>query len=389
MRPIPRVVGSDRGEIVVRIGFDVRMLHFGGIGRYVSALVRHYPGLVRGEEMVLFAHPRDFVSIHSHAPNFDLHGISSSIYSIAEHFEMALQLRRVGLDLLHVPHYTPPLRAPCPLVVTIHDLIHLHYPRSRLHEAYTRRMLSEVRRRASMVLVGSQAVAQDVVECADIEPERVRVIPYGVEDDWAAPSEGTEVEAFLRRMRIERPYVLNVTNGLPHKGLPLLLEAFREFLPEALRAEGGGVRLVLAGRGSNRPEVMEDIADCGLGEDTVLALGGLSEREMRLAYASAAAVVVASDYEGFGLPVLEGLAAGVPVIASDVGGLPEAAGDAGFLFESGSVAALVAALYKVVLGLSGEEREQCIREGITQAKRFSWETTARATLAAYQRALSY
>ncbi len=372
---------------MVRIGLDVRMLRNGGIGRYVAALISSFPELIRNEEIILFAHPRDFQEVHRLAPEFEIRPLHAPIYSIREHLEVARQASRAELDLLHVPHYVSPMGLRCGLVVTIHDLIHLHFPRSRVHAAYSRRMFSAVRRHAALVITPSRAVAADVEESLGIEPERIRVVPEGVSATWAAPAAGPEVEAFLRRLRIERPYLLNVTNGLPHKGLPLLLEAFRELLPEAVRVRPEGLRLVLAGQGSNRPEVLDLIEDCGLPTDTVLTLGALSEREMRLAYASAEAVVVPSDYEGFGLPVLESMAASVPVVASDAGGLPEVVGDAGLLFPAGSVAGLRTALYRGVFGVDGVDRAQLVRLGLEQAARFSWEATARATLAAYERAL--
>jgi len=370
-----------------RIGVDARMLQNGGIGRYVAELIEAYPNLVRNEEIVVFAYPRDHVDVRRRAPGIEIVPVSAPIYSVREHVELAWRTGQVGLDLLHIPHYVPPLGVRCAMVVTIHDLIHLRFPRSRLHAVYCRRMLAEVRRRVSLVLTPSEAVATEVVELGGVEPERIRVIPGGVSPRWQAPSSGPEVDAFLRRMRLQPAYLLNVTNGLPHKGLRTLLEAFRDLLPEAVRADPEGLRLVLAGRGSDREEVFAEIADCGLPADTVVALGGLSEREMRLAYASAAAVVVASDYEGFGLPALEGMAAGVPVVTSDAGGLPEVVGDAGIVFPAGSVADLRDALYRVAFELHGDERRELVQCGLAQARRFTWEGTARATLAAYERAL--
>ncbi|MDG2303876.1 MAG: glycosyltransferase family 1 protein [Candidatus Binatia bacterium] len=364
------------------------MLHNGGIGRYIGELLEAYPGLVRNEEIVVFAHPRDHVEVRRRAPGIEIVPVTAPIYSLREHVEVAWQVRRAELDLLHVPHYVPPLGVNCAMVVTIHDLIHMQFPRSRIHSFYCRRMMAEVRRRVALVLTPSLAVAHDVEEFGGIEPDRIRVVYNGVSPGWGAPNSGPEVDAFLRRLRLEPPYVLNVTNGLPHKGLRTLLAAFRDLLPEAVRADPRGLRLVLAGQGSDRPEVREEIAECGLPPDTVLPLGGLSEREMRLAYASATAVVVASEHEGFGLPALEGMAAGVPVVASDAGGLPEVVGDAGLLFPSGSVAHLREALYTVAFELQGDEREELVQCGWDQADRFTWEGTARATLAAYERALA-
>jgi glycosyltransferase involved in cell wall biosynthesis len=97
---------------------------------------------------------------------------------------------------------------------------------------------------------------------------------------------------------------------------------------------------------------------------------------------------VASRQEGFGLPALEGMAAGVPVASSDAGGLPEAVGDGAILFRSGSVAELRRALYTVAVELEGGDRAGLIQRGLAQARKFSWDATARATLAAYERALT-
>lgn len=371
-----------------RIGIDARMLQNGGIGRYIGALLEEFPELLRNEEIVVLAHPRDHVEVRRRAPGIEIFPLTSPIYGIREHVEVAWQARKAQLDLLHVPHYVPPFGVRCPMVVTIHDLIHLRLPRSRLHAVYCERMLKEVRKRVALVLTPSQAVASELIEFGGIEPERIRVVYNGVSDAWPAPAEGPEVEAFLRRLRLEPPYILNVTNGLPHKGLRTLLDAFKDLLPEAVRVEPAGIRLVLAGQGSDRPEVFDEIADCGLPADTVLPLGGLSEREMRLAYASARAVVVASDHEGFGLPALEGMAAGVPVVASDAGGLPEVVGDAGLLFPAGSVAHLREALYTVAFELQGGERDEVVQSGWEHASQFTWESTARSTLAAYERALA-
>ncbi|MBM4266892.1 MAG: glycosyltransferase family 4 protein [Deltaproteobacteria bacterium] len=361
-----------------RIGLDARYLRNGGIGRCISALLTAYPKLVRNEEMVILAHPEDLSEIRGRAPTFEVAAVRSRVYSLREHFEIARVVKRLKLDLLHLPHYVVPRGIPCPLVVTVNDLIHCQLPRTRWHSRYCRWMLGQVRAQARLVLTLSKAVARDVEEVAGVEPARIKVIPPAVAEGWTAPSSGPEVEAFLRRLRIELPYVLNVTNGLPHKGLDLLLEALQE-LP--------GIRLVLAGQGSDRPEVLRQVEASGL-SGSVLVLGALSDRELRLAYASARAVVVASRQEGFGLPALEGMAAGVPVATSDAGGLPEVVGDGAILFRSGSVAELRRALYTVAVELEGGDRAGLIQRGLAQSRKFSWDATARATLAAYERALT-
>ena len=146
-------------------------------------------------------------------------------------------------------------------------------------------------------------------------------------------------------------------------------------------------QLVLAGRGSDGPMVRDQLARARLPEGRVRVLGELSEEDLRLAYRGAAAVVVASRHEGFGLPVLEAMACGVPVVAAEAGALLEVTGDAGLLFPVDSVACLLSALYRSVPGSDLVGRQERIRRGLARARELSWDLTAQETHAAYRVAL--
>jgi glycosyltransferase involved in cell wall biosynthesis len=236
-----------------------------------------------------------------------------------------------------------------------------------------------VRARARVVLTPSEAVARDLATLAGFPRELVQVVPNGLSAGFDEEIDETFVAAFRRRLGLDRPYVFNVTNGLPHKGLEELLEAI---LPVE------GLSLVLAGFGSTRPAVERRIRDSGIDEGRVHVLGAVSERELRLAYRGARVVAVPSRLEGFGLPALEAMAAGVPVVVTDAGGLPEVVGDAATVVPVESVATLRAALYRIAFEIDPEERESLVRRGRSRARLFSWERTARETFAAYERALA-
>ena len=169
-----------------------------------------------------------------------------------------------------------------------------------------------------------------------------------------------------------------MTNGLPHKGLDVLVAALRELPP---------LGLVLAGEGSDGPRVRSEVARAGL-VGPVVFLGRIPDAELRLAYACASAVVVASRQEGFGLPALEAMAAGGVVVATQAGGLAEVCGDAAIPVEAGSVASLRSALYSVAFDLKQTEREGLMRRGLVRAARFPWGRSVRATCAVYREALS-
>jgi glycosyltransferase involved in cell wall biosynthesis len=361
-----------------RIGIDARKLEDGGIGRYVRELLARLPALAPDATFVALTSPAAVDRLEREpglARNVETVAVRARGYSLREHVELGAVARAQRLDLLHVPHYVLPATASCPLIVTVHDLIHVRLPKSALHAAYARAMLALVRRRARLVLTPSAAVAHDLRTLAGIAGDRIRVVPNGVDAAFWGQDTGAGPAEFARRHRLDAPYVLNVTNGLAHKGLDLLLEAVRG-MPE--------VRLVLAGRGSDAPAVRTQVASLA---GRVRVLGELSEAELRLAYQGAAAVVVASRLEGFGLPALEAMAAGVPVVVADAGALPEVVGDAGLIFPVDSVACLTSALYRSVPGSDLVGRQERIRRGLARARELSWDRTAQETHAAYGVAL--
>jgi glycosyltransferase involved in cell wall biosynthesis len=363
---------------VRRIGIDARKLGDGGIGRYIEELLRRLPALAPEDDFVALVRARDLRSHRRLARRVNVVPVRAAGYSLAEHFEIARVARREELDLLHVPHYVLPRGVRCPVVVTVHDLIHWRLPRSRVHAFYCRRMLASVRARARVVLVPSESVARDLVELAGFPREKVEVVPNGLSAGFDEEVDETFVGAFRRRLGLSGPYVLNVTNGLPHKGLEELLEAV---LPL------DGLSLVLAGFGSSRPAALRRIQDSGIDPARVRVLGGVSERELGLAYRAARVVAVPSRLEGFGLPALEAMAAGAPVVVTDAGGLPEVVGEAAAVVPAESVASLRAALYRIAFEIDPEERESLVQRGRSRARLFSWERTARETFAAYERAL--
>jgi glycosyltransferase involved in cell wall biosynthesis len=364
-----------------RIGIDARKLDDGGIGRYVTELLRRLPALDPDARFVALASPEGCARLARElaAPNLETMVVRAGGYGLREHVELGRISRAARLDLLHVPHYVVPATVRCPVVVTVHDLIHWRLPRSAVHAAYVRLLLGLVRLRARVVLTPSHAVARDLEQLARVPADRIRVVPNGVDAAfWGASLSAEAAAAFAARRGLAGAYVLNVTNGLPHKGLDLLLAAWRQV---------ADLQLVLAGRGSDGAAVRAGIARAGLASDRVRVLGELGDDELRLAYRGAAAVVVASRLEGFGLPALEAMAAGVPVAAAEAGALPEVTGDAGLLFPVDSVACLLSALYRSVPGSDLVGRQERIRRGLARAREFSWDRTAQETHAAYGLAL--
>lgn len=287
--------------------------------------------------------------------------------------------RRDRLQVLHGPVNVAPLLAPCPTVVTVHDLGYLRLPdrlpagRRRYFAALTRASV----RRASRVLAVSESTKRDIIELLGVPEERIAVTPLAA-DAGFRPVGGETLEAFLGEQGIVRPFVLSVGTLEPRKNLPALLRAFGRIAAEVPHD------LVLAGpEGWMTDEIHETRHRLGLGDR--LRFTGYVEGEALPAWYSAADLFVyPSLYEGFGLPPLEAMACGTPVVTSDVSSLPEVVGDAALTVPPTDEAALAEAMRRVLEdpALASDLRVR----GLARAGQFSWAWTAALTVAAYREA---
>ena len=228
-----------------------------------------------------------------------------------------------------------------------------------------------------MILAVSEAVAQELVIWMDRPADSMRVVPNGVADSFVTGgvADRSEIDVLIGRLGLKLPYAINITNGSAAKGVDLLLSAMRRIQ---------GLQMVLVGEGSDHPRVQAMVAAAQLGPERIKLLGNVSEREMRMLYHRARVAVVASRYEGFGLPAVEAMACGVPLVATKTGGIPEVAGDAAVLIDPDSPAAIAEAVYRVAFELDDGERESLVRRASARARRFSWQSAVRLTAAAYR-----
>ena len=286
-----------------------------------------------------------------------------------------------GVELLHSLALTAPFRGRFRKVTTIHDLHYRTVPDAHfgLRGMGMRLLVPLGARRSHRVLTDSHAVRDQLVRLLRLSADRIDVVPLG-----AGPRPATDLvpERDLRERHglAERPILLTVSAKRPHKNLPRLLEALTQIPP--------GRRPVLVLPGYPTPheaELRAQAADAGLADDTRF-LGWIGAGELEGLYAAASAFVFPSLSEGFGLPVLEAMRRGVPVACSNVGAVVEVAGNAALLFDAHSPPAIAAALERLLD--DSELRARLRTAGLQRAAGFTWEATARGTLASYARTLS-
>ncbi len=365
----------------------------GGVGRYTARLALHLAAL--GVEVLgaVARHPREEVErawrIAGLSPSVALPEVMAlprPVLYDAWHLLGWPALAGAGAaDVVHAPSLAVPPRHGKPLVVSVHDAAPWLFPeafgrRGRWFHAMGARAAA---RRADVVLTGSQAAAEEVVGNLGLDAARVRVVPYGV-DEFVVPGEAVVREVLGRFGLVGVPYVLWVGSLEPRKGVGTLVTAMAR-LP-AGPGEGGRVapHLVMAGyRGWHNEQLVPEAERAVLGE-RLHQLGRVAEAELQVLYANATAFAFPSLHEGFGLPVLEAMAAGVPVVASDIPPLREVAGGAALLVPPGRPDVWAEALASVLGDRTGTEVGSRVQAGRHRAAEHSWGATAQATLAVYR-----
>jgi len=281
-------------------------------------------------------------------------------------------------DLFHVtPHLQHPPYSRVRITSFVHDPTCLLMP--EFHTAsnvrYFRHFAKEVLPRLAGVIVPSHAVKRDLVEKLSVQEDKVAVIHHGVDQEFfpAGP-----LEPERRAFDLPERYILFLGAMEPRKNLATLLEAYRQ-LPEELRRE---YPLIVAGASGwkNRKLRAELEREKARG---VRSLGYVPPQALPLVYGGASVFVFPSLYEGFGMPLLEAMAAGAPVVTSNVSAMPEVVGDTGLIVDPKSPAELAAAIERVLA--DRDLRAALSEKGRQRAREFTWEKTAIATRQFFER----
>ena len=357
----------------LRIGINALYLIPGGVGGteiYLRSLVEALAAIDPVNQYFLFTNRETGAGLVPGQPNF--HSRPQPVRAVSrparirwEQTGLPVATARLRLDVLLNPGFTAPIWCGCPQVTVFHDLQHRRHPEYfRWFDLPFWRALLFASAHVSRALIAvSEATRADVLAHYRLPPSKVVTVLSGVDEAFFA----------IAARRRPEPLLLSVSTLHPHKNLDGLLRAFACF--HRVHPE---YRLVVSGlHGFFTADLLELRDRLGL-RDAVEFPGWIPREDLHDLFARAAAFFYPSRFEGFGIPVLEALAAGVPTACSDIEPLASNAGGAALRFDPGDIDSICAAM----LRLTGDAdlRARLADAGPRRARAFSWRRTASETL---------
>lgn len=363
----------------MKIVIDARMLFWTGIGRYTKALLNELQQIDAANQYVVLVRREDWARWEPTAVNFTKVESSINPYSLAEQWQLYLQLRALEPDLVHFTAPNTPLLYQGRRVVTVHDLTLMDFNTSRgtglikwlrgLKQLPFRLVMANDARLATGLVTPTSYVGDQLVKRFGADPSKITTTLLAADPQVAEP-------ASIERLGPLGRYLFHVGNMYPYKNLGSTIEALGE-----LRYSHPDLMLVAAGtRDAFSAELERKAKALGIA-DRVKFVGYVSDGEMVSLYRGAAVYVNPSLSEGFGLQGLEAMAQGVPVVAARATCLPEVYGDAVAYFDPLKPVEQALAITGVLDSI--EKAQQLRTAGAARIKEFSWRRMAEETLAAY------
>jgi len=358
----------------------------GGVGRYVDGLIRSLAQV--GDNLVVVCQRSDAERFSRLAPGTEViagpSAISHRPARLAwEQTGLPLIAQQTGAGLIHSPYYTMPLHAPVPVVVTVHDVTFFSEPElhSAVRAGFYRSATRTAVRRAARVIVPSQATRGELIRLVEGDPETIDVVRHGVDLATFHPPSDAEARRVSDRLGLHgRPYVAFLGVLERRKNVPDLVRGWVQAVADLPEPPA----LVLAGSSGWDDEVDQAIAEVPP-ELKVVRPGFLRPSDLPGLLGGATVVAFPSKAEGFGLPVLEAMACGAAVLTARRLSLPEVGGEA-VEYTEPDAESIATSLRRLIEDPA--RRATLSASGPLRARDFTWEASAAAHRATYERAVS-
>ncbi|MBU4082415.1 glycosyltransferase family 4 protein [Patescibacteria group bacterium] len=358
------------------IGIDGRNLEGGrtGVGRYLFNLLKEWSSFDLPNDLKFILYfkeeiPEDLSFLSN---NFQSRNLASGWRSNAffTHFVLPRAAKKDGIDLLFCPAYVAPLFYGGKIVLTLHDIIYQARPDlynwpSVWDKILLKRFSKIAARKAEIIFVPSEYSKMEVLKYYQVDSERVFVTPLAADESFRRIDDENKLAEVKEKYGVKNKFIFYIGSIFNRRHLPEAIKAFGE-----IAGELPDYQFLIVGK---------NYTCFSMKSRGVLRKEYINSKDLPFLYNAADLLVWLSDYEGFGLPVLEALACGTPVITSPVASIPEVAGEAAiYIQDNYDIAEISEAMREALTDKSA--RQELISRGLEQAQKFSWKKCARETL---------
>lgn len=371
----------------MKIGIDARMLgpKQGGLGRYIEQLIKHLEPLLGTDQLVVFLRQDNWDIFSPTNPTTKKVLADIPWYGWREQTQFKKIIKAEQVDLMHFPHWNVPLNYNDPFVVTIHDLLLMHFPTRRAstlgpllywikNQAY-RLVLRHASKQARAIIATCAFTKNDIIETLHVPAEKISITYQAA---TKLPANNENPDTILKKYGITKPFVLYVGVSYPHKNLDQLVKSWQLFET----TYGTDYQLVLAGKRNyfyDRLLATKTWQTCR----EVVYTDFVPDNELPALYQKASLYVMPSLYEGYALPSLEALSYGLPVVSSTATCLPEILGEAALYCDPRDTRAIATAIHTGLTDLSF--RQKSAHESAKRVALYSPKVLAEQTLQLYRK----
>lgn len=257
------------------------------------------------------------------------------------------------------------------IIVVIHDVVFAEYPESCKKPKPLSAYIESIEK-SDIIVTVSESSKRGILKYFKVNPDKIKIVPPGIYlEDYQKKYAEEELKLVKEKYKLSGKFILYLGTIEPRKNISNIILAFDKY--KSLNNDN--LKLVIAGRKGWKYEEIFEVYKNSKYKNDILFIDYVDEKDKIKLYKSAELFIFPSLYEGFGMPVLEAMAAGVPVITSNISSLPEVAGEGAILVNPNSVEEISKAMKKIIYG-DKEFVEKMIKEGKKQAEKYTWEKSA-------------
>lgn len=364
----------------MRIGIEAQRIfrpHKHGMDVVALELVKAIQNIDTENQYYIFIKKDEDNGCLKSTPNVKVIETSSYPYIIWEQIILPIYAWYYKIDLLHCTSNTAPIFCPCPIILTLHDVIFLEKRKvkntmswyQKFGNLYRKWLVPAIIRRTAKVITISNQESENILNLTKIENSKLEVIHNGVSKNFGQKTPEALAFEVSEKFLLSDEFALFLGNVEPRKNTPNLLKAFVAFAKDH-----PDFQLVITG--VNRKFIAEQMPpnSTNILKRQIITPGFVSKDELTFLYSYAKVFLFPSLREGFGLPILEAMCQGTPVITSNVSSMPEVAGDAAVLIDPTKPDEIASAMEKIMK--NADLRMELKEKGLERVGHFSWDNTA-------------